>query len=192
MEKIGNRRSRVVLVLAVAAVLWISSHRTTDGGASGQLAKLTWMGRGRVTVDETSGSAGDWNADGFDILSFRHGLARSADGGGLALQDIVITKESDKSTPKLVEAVAQGRVFPKFEIEFQSAFGDAGSLPYLRYELTDVTAMSYDIGGDPDGRPVEEVAFYYNKIKVTHTEYDETGTAKGETEFSWKVEEGEK
>jgi type VI secretion system secreted protein Hcp len=210
MERTRNRRSRVVLVLAMMAVLWISSQRAIDGfapGASAHLANhsvqqmlpltaafgdanLDGQIRGRVTVDEASWTEGDWNGDMFDILSFQHGLAASADGGAATLQDIVVTKEVDRSTPKLAEAVAEGRVFPKVGVDFTTSYGDAGSLPYLRYELTNVTATSHDIGADPDDRPTEEVAFNFEEIKVTYTEYDDSGAAKGETEFSWKVEEG--
>jgi hypothetical protein len=44
MEKIHNRKSRVVLVLAVAAVLWVLAQRAIDGfapGASAQPAIMT-------------------------------------------------------------------------------------------------------------------------------------------------------
>ena len=225
MERIRNRRNRVVFVLAVAAVLWMSSHRAIDGfapGASAQLANraveqmlpLTSISgdanldgriRGRITVDEASLIEGDWNGDGFDILSFRHGLARSADGGGLVLEDMAIMKDVDKSTPKLAQAVARGRVFPKFEIEFTSTFGDAGSLPYLRYELSNVRVTNHQImggygedaiqsrfwGSETVNELAESVHVNFEEIKVTYTEYDESGSPRGDTEFNWKVEKGE-
>jgi len=45
--------------------------------------------------------------------------------------------------------------------------------------------------GQNEGVPVEEVAFSFDEIKITHTQYDENGQPTGDTEFSWKVEKGE-
>jgi type VI protein secretion system component Hcp len=63
----------------------------------------------------------------------------------------------------------------------------------LRYELKNVRAVSFQVNasGNDEFRPTEEVAFNFEEIKVTHTEYDESGSPKGKTEYSWKVEKGE-
>jgi hypothetical protein len=39
--------------------------------------------------------------------------------------------------------------------------------------------------------PMEEISLNFEEIKVTYTECDTTGKAKGNIEYSWKVEEGE-
>ncbi|MDC0935961.1 type VI secretion system tube protein Hcp, partial [Pirellulales bacterium] len=36
--------------------------------------------------------------------------------------------------------------------------------PYLKYELKKVMVTSYSTSGSGGDRPIEEVAFYYNKI----------------------------
>jgi type VI secretion system Hcp family effector len=145
----------------------------------------------------------------FDILSFRHGLARSADGGGPVFGDLAFAKRVNRSSPKLAEAVARGRVFPKVKIELTAAYGDAGLLPYLRYELSNVRVTSHQImgghGENTDGDAIqsrfwgsetvnelaESVRINFEEIKVTYTEYDEVGVPKSDIEFGWKVEEGE-
>jgi len=230
MEKVHRRANTVVVVVAVAVVLWVSTHRAIDffaPAASTQLANHSIVRmlpavaaadsdvdgdvdgadfdedgdvdgndflrvRGRVIVDETSRLAGDWNGDGFDILSFRHGLARPVDGEGPAFDDLVFTKRIGRSSSELAAAVAEGRVFPKIEIELTFNYDGAGLLPYLRYELTDVRVTSYDIGrsGQSEGRLVEEIVVVYEHIKWVYTEYDQSGSPTGETEFSWKVEKG--
>ncbi len=220
MEKVHKRANTVVVVVAVAVVLWVSTHRAIDffaPGASAQLANHN-IGRmlpavavanfdldgdvdgddflrirGRVIVDEASRLVGDYNGNGFDILSFRHGLARSADRRSPVFGDVIVTKEIDSSSTKLAEAVAEGLIIPSLEIHLTASYAVAAPQTYLRYELKNVRPSRYDIGGSGQsgGRPTEEVAFNFEEVKVTYTEYDESGLPRGETEFSWKVEKGE-
>ena len=136
-----------------------------------------------------------------DLLSFDqavHQPGGSATGatrrrGDVIMEDISCTKELDKSSPKIAEAVCKGKVFPKVEIEVTASYTDAGRVTYYRYELINVLVTSYNIGGagQSESVPTEDFSLNFEEIKTTYTENDSKGKKKGNVEYSWKVEEGE-
>jgi len=106
-------------------------------------------------------------------------------------EDIFCSKELDKSSPKLAEAVLKLRVFPKVDIHVTASFSDAGPAVYYAYELKNVLVTSYNISGSGDGSelPIEELALSFAEIKVTYTERDNAGATLGNVEYSWKSEQ---
>jgi len=135
-----------------------------------------------------------------DILSFSQAIAKPGAGtgqsrrrGDVVLDDLLITKEIDKASPKLAEATCNGKVFPKVEIHLTASYTDSGRVTYYAYELKNAQVVSYNIGGSSQSEsvPSEEVEINFEEIKVTYTECDSTGKKKGNVEYSWKVEEGE-
>jgi type VI secretion system secreted protein Hcp len=104
-----------------------------------------------------------------------------------------VTKELDKSSPKLAEAVCKGKVFPKVEIHLTASYTDAGRVTYYAYELKNVQVVDYNISGSgqSDAVPAESMSLNFEEIKVTYTEADSKGKKKGNVEYEWKVEEGE-
>jgi type VI secretion system secreted protein Hcp len=156
-----------------------------------------------IKFDGVDGEVQDKDHKGWsDILSFSQGLHQPGGGatgqtrrrGDVVLTDIQITKELDKASPKLAEAVCNGKVFPKVEIHLTASYTDAGRVTYYGYELKNVLITSYHVGGSgqSDDVPVEDVALNFEEIKVTYTENDAAGKKKGNVEYSWKVEEGKK
>ncbi len=113
--------------------------------------------------------------------------------GVATVNDIVATKEFDKSSPKLAESILSGKVFPKVEIHDTTTYGE-GRATFLKYELKNVMVSSYQIGaaGGGDAVPTESFSLNFEEIKNTYVEYDAAGKKKGNVEFGWKVEEGEK
>ena len=86
--------------------------------------------------------------------------------------------------------LTKGEVIPKLEIEFVALFGGARAT-YIRYELTNVRITSYSVTGEADqGPPTVLVGHNFEKIKVTYTEYDDTGAPKGNVETEWDVSGG--
>ena len=65
-------------------------------------------------------------------------------------------------------------------------------LTYYAYELKNVQVTSYQVGGNPESRPQEQMSLNFEEIKVTYTECDNAGKKKGNVEYTWKVEAGEK
>jgi len=118
------------------------------------------------------------------------GSAGSRQRGNVVFEDIVVIKELDKASPKLAEAVCNGNVFPKVEIHLTRSY--AGLVTYYTYELKNVQIVGYRIGGSSYSEyiPTEEISLSFEEIKVTYTEFDEGGRAKGNVEYEWRLEEG--
>lgn len=135
-----------------------------------------------------------------DVMSVQQGITKPGAGetgaarrrGDTILQDIYVTKLLDKSSPKLAEAVCKGKVFPKVEIHFTASITDKGRETYFAYELKNVSVSSYNLSGNAQDKPVESLSLNYEEIKGTYKEVDAKGSAKGNVEWSWKVEQGEK
>jgi type VI secretion system secreted protein Hcp len=137
--------------------------------------------------------------DWIDVLSFSMGMADPGGGatgatrrrGDVVIEDIVVVKELDKSSPKLMEKCAMGGVIPSLVLEVCGG-SDESSFTYYKYELENVMVTSfYCVGSTAEGVPVETITLNYEEITVTYTETDSTGKSKGNVEFTWKVEEGE-
>ncbi|MBC8471942.1 MAG: type VI secretion system tube protein Hcp [Planctomycetes bacterium] len=135
-----------------------------------------------------------------DLTSFSQVIHKPGSGtgstrrrGDVVLEDMVLVKELDKSSPKLAEAVCKGKVFPKVEIDVTASYTDAGRVTYYRYELKNCQVISYNVSGSGQAEdvPMEELSINFEEIKVTYTECDQGGKKKGNIEYTWKVEEGE-
>ena len=135
------------------------------------------------------------HVDWINVLAISQGVDRPASGSGAqlewadsTLQDIVVTKESDKSTPKLCESILTGDVHDKVVIDF--ATSTAGSGPEttrFQIELEKVRLTSYSFSDGGGGAPASEtVTLNYEKIKWTYTEIVDTEET-GKVEFGWDV-----
>ena len=155
-----------------------------------------------IKFDGVEGEAQDKDHKNWsDLGSYGQGIHQpgsSATGptrrrGDVVLDDLSCTKELDKSSPKIAEAVCKGKVFPKVEIHVTASTTDAGRVTYYAYELKNVMVTSYNIGGSGQAEdvPTEDFSLNFEEIKVTYTECDRAGKTKGKVEYSWKVEEAE-
>jgi type VI secretion system secreted protein Hcp len=109
------------------------------------------------------------------------------------VQDVSITKQMDKSSPKLAESGLSGKVFPKVEIHDTATYGDARGT-FLKYELKNVAVTSHNVSASGSGNaiPTESLSLNFEEMKQTYTEFDQKGTKKGNVEMTWKVSEGTK
>ena len=131
-----------------------------------------------------------------DVLSIDWGMHRpgasSRRRGSVVVEDLRLTIDYDKASPKIAEKCLRGEVIPKLEIDLTATYGESRAV-YLRYELKNVQITSYQInasGNDEAGPPTVVVGNNFEEIKVTYTEYDSEGSSKGNTEYQWRVEEG--
>lgn len=135
-----------------------------------------------------------------DVLSIDWGIHRPGEGatgqsrrrGAAVVEDVTLTIEYDKASPKLQEKCLRGEIIPKLEIEQTANYGGARAV-YLKYELKNVMVTSISVsasGNDEAGPPTLVVGCDFEEIKVTYTEFDDKGGKKGNVEYSWKVEEG--
>lgn len=112
--------------------------------------------------------------------------------GDVVLEDIVVVKQVDKSSPKLAEAVCKGKVFPKVELHVSTSDPGSPRPTYHAYELTNVRVTSYSVhagGSSGDPLPSEEISLNFEEVKVTYGKAMTKG--KGHVETTWKIEEGE-
>ncbi len=104
-------------------------------------------------------------------------LSRTNSAGAVtrtAQADVVVTKELDKASPKLVELAATGQMIPMVELHLTRRFGDANPVVYLKYELKNVLVSSYSVGGSANGAtvPTDQFSLNFEEIKVTYSQYD--------------------
>lgn len=128
-------------------------------------------------VDGESTAPGNTNA--IDLLSFSAGHTRTNLSGPPSLKDVAVTKQLDKSSPKLAEKCASGQHFPKVEITCRKA-GSTGTNNYYTVTLEDCFITSYSIsggggGGGGDSLPTESISFNYTKIEWKYEKQDAVG-----------------
>lgn len=152
--------------------------------------------------DGIDGEAVDSNHDKWiDILSVDWGVHKPGGGttgqsrrrGGATCEDMTLTIEYEKAGPKLLEKCLEGQVIPKLEIELTATYGGS-RCTYLKYELKNVMITSYQTnasGNDDAGPPTLVIGNNFEEIKVTYTEYDDTGSSKGNVEVEHKIGKGE-
>ena len=98
--------------------------------------------------------------------------------GETTLGDIVVTRELDKSSTKIQEAVCPGTIFPEVEIvltkDFALADGTSHRIPYLTYKLKDVIITSYSFQGSAAGDrvPTEQITLGYTGAEWTYVVVD--------------------
>ena len=154
-----------------------------------------------IKFDGVDGEAQDKDHKAWsDLASFSQGLTQpgsSATGqtrrrGDVIVEDVHVSKELDKASPKIAEAVCKGKVFPKVDIHLTASYTDAGRVTYYAYELKNVLVTSYNISGSGQSEavPMEDISLNFEEIKVTYTEADDKGKSKGNVEYGWKVEAG--
>ena len=151
--------------------------------------------------DGVDGESNDSNHDKWiDVLSIDWGIHKPGGGmtgqsrrrGAAVVEDITLTIEYEKASPKLQEKCLKGEIIPKLEIEQTATYGGARAT-YLRYELKNVMITSYQFnasGNDEAGPPTVVVGNNFEEIKVTYTEMDDEGSGKGNVETEFKVEKG--
>jgi type VI secretion system secreted protein Hcp len=135
-----------------------------------------------------------------DLIDFSqavHKIGAGATGaarrrGTPVLEDVQCKKLLDKASPKLAEAVCNGKVFPKVEIHLKNATLDSSRETYYKYELKNVLVTSYNVQGGSQDKPMESFSLNFEEIKVTYTEMDAKGNKKGDTQYGWDVEKGVK
>lgn len=126
-------------------------------------------GAGYIKFDGIDGESTDKDhKDWIDLLSFSQGTEIQKDSAtardSYDVSDVLVVKELDKSSPKLAESIAMGKVFPKVEIHL-----DSGQETFYIYELSNVMITSYSIGGTGNDVPTEEFSLNYEKITFVET-----------------------
>lgn len=159
---------------------------------------------GYMKLGDIEGESKDTSHENWiNLLSVSQGLSRPMRAGasGSTRQrasvdcgDVVVVKELDASSPKLIEAICDGTVFPECLIDLCTSTGADGRVPYFQWELVNVFAVHYSVSGaTADGAvPTEQISLNYEEIKWTYDKMGKDGASTGKVDASWKIEEGVK
>lgn len=103
--------------------------------------------------------------------------------GGIQLQ-----KNADESSPELVAAVCEGKVFPEVTIDLVRVSAD-GNEVFYQWILTDAYISSYGVTGANMGSidTSENLTLCYSTIKWSYKKKDEKGKAQGSVDTGWDV-----
>ena len=103
-----------------------------------------------LELGDIAGECSDLNHDGWivvDSMSFGvhvpecGATGQSRRRGSVVVEDLECVKELEKSSPKIADAVCEGKVFPEVTIEVIS--GTANPRLVVKYELKNVVLKSY-------------------------------------------------
>jgi type VI secretion system secreted protein Hcp len=145
----------LLLAIAVAAPLAASEH----GELADAKAKL-----GRIKVKfpeigvETEATAAAYQVD------LERDQASGLPTGKRQHKPFLITKELDKSTPVLLDALTSGKVFRTVEVEIQHRL--RGDTSVTIYTLENAQLVSYSSTSQPSDVPTEQVTLVFEKIKI--------------------------
>lgn len=143
-----------------------------------------------LKIDGVDGESTDINhRNWIDVLSFSQGASKPAvastglsrRSGSAILEDFVITKKLDKTSPKLADFVLRGRFIPVVTLEL----ANSGSGPYYKVVMSNVIINSFKNGGTCGNQcPVtEEISLSFERITWTYIE-----ARGGTTSSSYSIE----
>jgi type VI secretion system secreted protein Hcp len=144
-------------------------------------------------------SQDDGHKDWINLLSFSQGqyIPPSSVGAGTAaaravFEEIILTKELDKASPKLAEAVCKGTHFRKVEIHLARPLSGGPTSTYYTCELENAVITSYHIDASTeDPVPTEQLSLNFEKIKVTYIKTDPDGRSEERVEYGWDVRQNQ-
>jgi type VI protein secretion system component Hcp len=181
-------------LLAISAVTVAFAMLTTSALADAAIfVKIPNMGDNSILTEGYND--GTWfEADSFKCGTDRELKKKFEKGGtediniGLGeLQECTISKSLNSASAQLAQFAINGNSPGTAEIDFVEIGGSgAEEIPvtYLKYKLDRVFIKSWSTSGDADVMPVEEVAFYYNKIAFAYTPQGES-TPEPNNIMSW-------
>ena len=102
--------------------------------------------------------------------------------GDTTLGDIVVVRQLDKSSTKLMEACANGAFVQEVEVHFCTTVKNKQE-PYLKYKLSNVIISSFSMHANSSGDPLptEEITLGYTEVEWTYIVIDpKTGDKQGQ------------
>jgi type VI secretion system secreted protein Hcp len=127
-----------------------------------------------------------------DVLGFNWGVSQSGarPGGGrgagkAVFDDLIVLARASKASPLLWLHCASGQHIKTGVLTCRRA----GKAPaeFLKITLTDVLITSYEVDGDLDEAPVDQVGLAFGKIETVYTAVAATGKALPPVKAAWDV-----
>jgi len=145
-----------------------------------------------LKIDGVEGESIDDKHKGeIEIQSWSWGASNSgsmASGGGTgkaSFSDFHFTKTVDKSSPKLMQAVATGEHLKTMDLTVRKAGGT--QMEYYVIHLEDILVSSYSTSGSSGDLLMEEISFNYQKIEFEYIPTKDDGTADAAVKASWNL-----
>ena len=106
---------------------------------------------------------------------------------------IEVQKNADESSPELVAAVAEGRVFKEVTIDLVRVSQD-GNEVFYQWKLTDAYLSNYGVHGASAGaiEVMETMSICYSTIKWSYKKKDNKGKLSGSVDTGWDVTQNKK
>jgi len=150
-----------------------------------------------LKLDGIEGESSDDKHKGtIEVVSFslggQHGASGAAGGGSgtgkVQVHDMVITKKTDKSSPKLFLAFVSHQHIKKAELFCRKAGGKQDD--YLTIVLDDVVVTRYNKSGASGGAhviPTEQISLNFVKIEMEYKEQKPDGSMGGAVKAGWHL-----
>ena len=150
-----------------------------------------------MKIDSIDGESTDSNHDKWiDVLSWQWGATNPVssssgtgsdrEGGRVNVLDVTVSKDADKSSPKLFLAVANGGHIDDVQVDITNNINEKTS-SFFKYKFSTVRLTGYQIFGDGEST-TEHVTFNFNKVEMTYNEIDsKTGSIKGNVASLWDL-----
>jgi type VI secretion system secreted protein Hcp len=130
-----------------------------------------------------------------DVLSWSWGLTQSGTmhlgtgggGGKVSVQDLSVTKYTDKATPAIITACANGAHYPTAVLTVRKA--GKTPLEYYKITLQNVLVTNYGTGGSGgEDRFTESVTLNFEKFQVEYQPQGPDGSKSGGmVESKWNI-----
>jgi len=150
-----------------------------------------------LKIEGVEGESKDSKHKGeIDVLSWswgesQSGSAATAGGHGsgkVSMQDFHFVMQVNKSSPKLLQACANGKHFTKATLVCRKA-GETQQ-EYLKITFTDVLISSYQTGGSSgDVIPTDQISLNFAKIEYEYSEQKPDGSLAGAVKAGWDLKE---
>lgn len=113
--------------------------------------------------------------DEIDVLAWSWGL--STDGRNACIEDIKLTKFTDKASPILLMNIARGIVYPTVILSMHQSDTGGGHADYIKIlmERAEVSAIDISHAG-ADDRPTETYSLNFEKITFEYTPQNADGS----------------
>ncbi len=155
-----------------------------------------------IKIGDVKGEAGDSkHKDEIDVLSWSWGGHQSgyahfgggAGAGKVDFQDLSFTHYVDKSTPVLMQAMADGTHFKEAKLSVRKA-GGKEAIEYIVITMEEVFITSIQTGGHGgEDKLSETVSLNFGLVKFDYQPQKRDGSKDGgQIKFAWDIEKNKK
>ena len=131
-----------------------------------------------------------------DVLAYSFGMSQSATmhvgggggGGKVAMQDVSLTKYTDKSTPELLKFCCSGKHIAEGRLIVRKAGGNP--IEYFTITMKEIIISSYSTGSaGSEDRQTENVSLNFKEISFQYIEQKKDGGEGAKPDYAWNIAE---